>query len=288
MPVPRGRLDAASSIVAIVLGALVVASVAGPVAPRAAAADPVELERFLAALGEIESGGRYGARNPRSGAYGKYQILPSNWRAWARLYLGNANARPTPKNQERVARAKVSALFAWLDEWDRVAYWWLTGRVRPERHWTGFARRYVGRVMRLFGATTDEPSTGDVTRPARRTVQETAPAIDYGGRWGSARNARYLGGAVRWSEQRGATVAYTFTGRSVVWLGPKGPTRGEALVIVDGVEVGVVDLRAPRFRARERLFVASWPEPGEHTIAIEVLGTRGRPTVAVDAFLVAP
>ena len=48
--------------------------------------------RFLYALGQVESGGSYTARNPTSGAYGKYQILPSNWPAWAKLYLGSSTA----------------------------------------------------------------------------------------------------------------------------------------------------------------------------------------------------
>ena len=48
----------------------------------------------------VESHGDYTARNASSGAYGKYQIMPSSWRAWALRYLGNANAKQTPANQE--------------------------------------------------------------------------------------------------------------------------------------------------------------------------------------------
>ena len=59
------------------------------------------------AMGQVESGGNYTARNPTSGAYGKYQIMPSNWPAWARRYLGNPSARQTPANQEIVAAGKM-------------------------------------------------------------------------------------------------------------------------------------------------------------------------------------
>ena len=48
------------------------------------------INRFLYALGQVESGGSYTARNPSSGAYGKYQIMPSNWPAWAKLYVGSS------------------------------------------------------------------------------------------------------------------------------------------------------------------------------------------------------
>ena len=43
------------------------------------------------AMGQVESGGNYYARNPTSGAYGKYQIMPSNWPAWA---------QPLPRQRE--------------------------------------------------------------------------------------------------------------------------------------------------------------------------------------------
>ena len=68
-----------------------------------AAKSPAGLSSFKCAIGRIESGGNYTARNPKSGAYGKYQIMPSNWPAWARRYLGNAQAKQTPANQEKVA-----------------------------------------------------------------------------------------------------------------------------------------------------------------------------------------
>ena len=48
------------------------------------------------AIGRVESGGNYTARNSTSGAYGKYQIMPSNWPAWARQYLGNAQRQADP------------------------------------------------------------------------------------------------------------------------------------------------------------------------------------------------
>ena len=50
-----------------------------------------------------------------SGAYGKYQIMPSNWPGWAKLYIGSSTAPQTPANQEKVARGKVTALYNWLD-----------------------------------------------------------------------------------------------------------------------------------------------------------------------------
>lgn len=68
--------------------------------------DPVD--SLLMAIGGQESGGDYNARNGRTGASGKYQIMPSNWPAWsAEAGLGE-NAPRTAANQEKVARYKMS------------------------------------------------------------------------------------------------------------------------------------------------------------------------------------
>ena len=122
MPDVAGRRRAVP--VALLVAALLVSIV--PVG-RPRRPPPPGLERFLYALGEVESGGSYTARNATSGAYGKYQIMPASWAAWAKLYLGSSTAPQTPANQETVAHRKVTALYNWLDAWPTVAHWWLTG-----------------------------------------------------------------------------------------------------------------------------------------------------------------
>src|SRR2546428_309454 len=121
LPVSAGRRRAV--FVTAVVTCLVVALL-----PTAAVAkEPPGLNRFMNAVGKVESNGRYNARNSRTGAIGKYQVMPSNWPAWAKKYLGDAKAKPTSQNQERVARGKFIDLWNWLDSWPPVAHWWLTG-----------------------------------------------------------------------------------------------------------------------------------------------------------------
>ena len=268
-----------SAAAAIVL-ALVVASI-GAARPTDTAAHAIPgFEQFLYALSQVESGGRYTALNRSSGAYGKYQIIPSSWRAWARQVLGNPNAPKTPANQEKVARAKINQAIHKFGSWRVVAYWWLTGRsTRNEARWTAFATRYVNKVMRIYNRTATPPA--DVAR-----YQESYPHITWAGSWGSANHGRYAGDTVRWAEEPGASATFPFIGTSVAWIGPKGPTRGQANVYVDGALVKTVDLKARRFQAVNTLFKASWAESGVHTLVIEVVGTKGRPTVAIDEFLV--
>ena len=109
MRVPSGRRSAA--FVAI-LAATLLMTMAGTTAVAAKA--PPGLSRFMDAIGQVESGGSYTAKNPTSGAYGKYQIMPSNWPAWAKQYLGSSTAKQTPANQEKVAAGKMTSLYGWL------------------------------------------------------------------------------------------------------------------------------------------------------------------------------
>jgi len=148
-----GRLKAVS---VATLATIVLVGVLGPATTLAS--DPPGLARFMYAMGQVESGGNYYARNPYTGAYGKYQIMPSNWPSWASRYLGNANARQTPTNQEIVAAGKFRSLYSGLQSWRRVAYWWLTGSSRTTG-WSTYATRYVSRVMDIYRATTVAPPT---------------------------------------------------------------------------------------------------------------------------------
>jgi hypothetical protein len=253
------------------------------------AASPPGLERFLYALGEVESGGSYTARNSTSGAYGKYQILPSNWAAWAKLYLGSSTAPQTPTNQEIVAHRKVTALYNWLDTWPVVAHWWLTGSSeRNSALWSSFSRSYVQKVMSLMAATTDVAgdtptrSTGWIDGSDRR-VADNASAIVYRSTWSTARYRDYSGTRATYSTRTGATATITFTGTGIAWFGPVGPTRGTARVYVDGRSMGTVDLRRSSF-APHRLLFARALSAGTHTFRI-VVTSSGRP-VAIDDLII--
>lgn len=250
-----------------------------------AAWQPPGLKRFMAAVGKVESGGRYTARNPVSGAYGKYQIMPANWPSWARTYLGNAKAPQTPSNQEKVAAGKFTSLYKSLGSWRRVAYWWLTGS-KQTSGWSAYATRYVNKVMGYY-----RNGTGPVLARAKvdgKRYGEKSGAIEYTGTWRSARHAAYAGDAVKYATKGGASATFTFTGTRISWYGPDGPTRGSAKVFVDGKLVKTVDLHDRSFTARTLAFRKSWKSASKHTIEIVVVGSKGHPMVAIDEFVVMP
>ena len=255
----------------------------------AAAATPPGLEPFLAALGEVESGGSYTARNSVTGAYGKYQILPSNWAAWAKLYLGSSTAPQTPTNQEIVAHRKVTALYWWLDSWPVVAHWWLTGSSDPYRsHWSSYSRSYVDRIMALMAASTDVAGTATSIStswidPSDTRVPDNSPDIVYRSLWGVAGHPSYSNDRAKYATRQGASASITFSGRGIAWFGPVGPTRGTARVYVDGKAVATVDLRRSTFVPRRLLFARPLTA-GTHTFRI-VVTSVGRP-VALDDLII--
>jgi hypothetical protein len=270
------------------------------------AKEPPGLNRFMNAVGKIESNGRYNARNSRTGAIGKYQVMPSNWPAWAKKYLGHPKARPTAENQERVARGKFIDLFNWLGSWPAVAHWWLTGSgERNPSKWSSGSASYVAKVMKIMASASDKapdppkdpvsakapppplPPTPPAAPAGNAVYQDSSPAIVWAGAWSSASYPRYAGGTVRYATSAGARASLAFTGKSISWIGPVGPTRGRARVYVDGKFVGTIDLRASRFAAHRTLFSTSWSRSATHTLSIQVVAAAGRPVVAIDELVVA-
>jgi hypothetical protein len=292
----------ASAGVAVVPAAAPAALAAALAVAPAAVNEPPGINKFMNAIGEIESGGRYDARNKSSGAYGKYQIMPSNWPGWAKKYIGDAKAAQTPQNQERVARGKFTDLWKWLDSWPAVAHWWLTGSSeRDPSKWSAFSAKYVAKVMKLMATASDKaPNPGPdpapnptpsptPTPPAAPTIaiyDDANSAIAWAGSWSVASFRKYSHGTVHYARTPGASATVAFTGRAVSWIGPMGPTRGRARIYVDGSLVATVDLRASSFVARRTLFSTSWSTSGAHTLRIEVAVAARRPVVAIDEFRV--
>jgi hypothetical protein len=130
------------------------------------------------------------------------------------------------------------------------------------------------------------PSAKPALARVTRSFSEHSSAIAYRGSWRDALSGGYIGGSVAWSKTPGSSATFTFTGSSVRWLGPEGPTRGQALVLLDGRAVARVDLWRSSFVARATLFQRSFRATGRHTLTIKVLSMPSHPYVAIDAIVV--
>ena len=142
--------------------------------------------------------------------------------------------------------------------------------------------RYRVRAVDRNGTAGDWRSS-DWTIPT--ALSDSSTAIRYSGTWSFVNYSGYLNRRAHWTKARSASATYTFDGASVAWAGPVGPTRGKARVILDGRLVATVDTYRATFKARDVLWAAALKD-GRHTLRIQVLGTAGRPTVAVDGLYV--
>ena len=192
--------------------------------------------QFMTGLACVESSGRYEARNMRSGAYGKYQIMPRNWPAWAARYMNDRWALPTPRNQEWVARGRIQELYDLRQSWRRVAYWWLTGDGEPdERLWTTHAFKYVEKVM---GVALRAASPGGDPVPERCFPGDFAPPRIHDG---PRERVRVTGGRIHLraaAGYRNRAVAYVTRGTTLTILG-KGRDHAQQLWL----RVGIFDGR---------------------------------------------
>jgi hypothetical protein len=135
-------------------------------------------------------------------------------------------------------------------------------------------------------AATPKPTARPKVKHVTRVLSEDSRSVHYRGAWRSASGGGYIGGGVAWSTTPGATGTITFTGRSIAWIGPVGPTRGLALVRIDGKAVARVSMHSTSFDARRVLFSRKFKNAGRHTLTVTVLSAPGHQYVAIDGFVV--
>lgn len=164
----------------------------------------ITLGAFLWELGRVESSHRWFVQNTSSGAYGYYQVMPANWKAWAPKALDTdptlAVARadlpgaqwlpePTAANQQATVEWRLvgkTGTGGWYHnvygDWRRVAAAWRSGGTVASRqpgetradgtyYWTSGTLKYVNNVCIPLGfaettrTTILPPLVGEVEAP---------------------------------------------------------------------------------------------------------------------------
>jgi hypothetical protein len=119
-----------------------------------------------------------------------------------------------------------------------------------------------------------------------KAVQQSSSLVHYRGTWATSTSTTWWGGTARSSSTKGSTASYTFTGKSIAWVGLKAATRGKAYVYINGVLKATVNLYSATTLRQRIVWSAYYTTSATRTITIKVLGTSGRPRVDVDGFIV--
>lgn len=125
-------------------------------------------ERLKQNIGQFESGGDYGIVNKKSGALGKYQVMPANLGQWTREALGHElTADEFLKDhdaQEQVADYKMKEYYKQYGTYQDVASAWFTGKPwsegqhRPADAMGTTPQKYIDVAMKGVQEGTDQPS----------------------------------------------------------------------------------------------------------------------------------
>lgn len=119
-------------------------------------------------------------------------------------------------------------------------------------------------------------------------AEETTPAAVYAGPWFAWAHPSQSGGAAMVAPGSGCSVTVVVRGRSFRLIGQRGPERGVAEVLVDGVSLVQVDTYAPAYRSQQVLFAVADLATGVHRVEVRWVGANpaatGTPAVLVDAF----
>ena len=131
---------------------------------------------FFSKVAAQESGGNYNASNSRTKAFGKYQILPSNWPSWSREAGLPEGAEQTPENQEKVAKYKLGQYFdKYGAEGALVA--WYSGEQNAKR-WVDGEKDAIGENGQHYSwdakqGNGDEPSIREYVNSALSQKSDT-------------------------------------------------------------------------------------------------------------------
>lgn len=133
---------------------------------------------------------------------------------------------------------------------------------------------------------TDTAGNYTTASVARTPVIMQEYSSTHTGTWTRRTSTSYLGGASYSSGSKGASITWSFTGRSVSWIVSRASSSGQAYVYVDGVKVATVDLQSSTTLYRQAIWTRTWSGSAGHQLKIVVVGTSGRPTITTDGIAV--
>ena len=110
--------------------------------------------------------------------------------------------------------------------------------------------------------------------PGLIRVDDRHPSIERSGGWHETKAPGWNSAGYIFSETPGCSLRMGFQGKSVTWIGARGPDLGLAEVFIDGDSAGTLDLGAPLPEADARIFSRDFGGVGWHTIEIRNAGPK--------------
>ena len=114
--------------------------------------------------------------------------------------------------------------------------------------------------------------------------QEDHWALEYAGEWAHETDDGAVLGAYQASDDAGASVQFTFEGRQLQFVAPRGPALGLMYIQVDQRPAEIIDLRATVEEPAAVLWEWQSPAAGPHTVSIDALSGR----MVLDGLVVRP
>lgn len=121
------------------------------------------------------------------------------------------------------------------------------------------------------------------TPPTKDVVDDVH--FRYGGGWFTDQNGRFLNETIHGSVTAGSSATRSFRGSMVEVIGTKGPDKGRAQIVIDNGAPQIVDLYSPTVQHQSVLTSIGGLSNGNHTIQINVLGTKTAASTGVQVNL---
>ncbi len=132
---------------------------------------------------------------------------------------------------------------------------------------------------------TDRAGNARSVAAVRTPVLVPEDRAEQTGTWRSVGNSAYLDGSALRATTAGASLSWTFTGRSAALAFSRTAVSGAIQVYVDDQPAGTIDLRSTDTLYRRAVWSRSWNASDQHTVKIVVEGTTGRPGVISDGLV---
>jgi hypothetical protein len=170
------------------------------------------------------------------------------------------------------------------------------------RGWNGVPASQIANVAEPTLQTSAQPASGLYHRvrsfncdnglgdfadsPAAdlRLVQESSPPLQKGSGWARVAASDASGGHVLRTNMRGARATFTFTGRAVALVAPKGLLYGGVSVSLDGGVATQINLYRAARKAGNLVFVVNFDLVGVHKLSLRSVAIGSRTRVDIDAF----